>query len=136
MEKRSHRSCIYNLQYHLVFVTKYRNKCLNKTLLVFLENEFRRLLEGASCSLLDFNGEKDHIHALIELHPSIEPAKLINSIKSVSSRMATKHFRTHLKKYYWEKPTLWSRSYCLLSVGGAPLSVLKEYIKNQDRPDS
>jgi putative transposase len=136
MKKRSHRACVYKLQYQLVFVTKYRNKCLNKKLLVFLESEFRRLLENAGCALLDFNGEQDHIHALIELHPSIEPAKLINSIKSVSSRMATKYFSTHLKKYYWEKPSLWSRSYCLLSVGGAPLSVLKDYIKDQDRPNS
>jgi len=87
------------------------------------------------CSLVEFNGESDHVHALISLHPSVEPAKLINSIKTISSRMAKKDFGKHLKKYYWGTPALWSRSYCLLSVGGAPLDVLKDYIKNQDRPE-
>ena len=132
--KRSHNSCVYNLKYHLVFVTKYRNKCLSADLLDWLEIEFIRLLEGQDCGLDAFNGESDHIHAIISLHPSIAPAQLINTLKTVTSRMSKKHFGPHLKRYYWGTSALWSRSYCLLSVGGAPIEVLKEYIKNQQRP--
>ena len=132
--KRSHNSCIYNLQYHLVLVTKYRNKCLNKELLSWLEDEFIRLLAMNDCTLEEFNGENDHVHALITLHPMVAPAKLINTLKTVSSRMIKANYAKHLDKYYWGTSALWSRSYCLLSVGGAPISVLKEYIENQDRP--
>lgn len=133
--KRSHSSCIYKLQYHLVLVTKYRNKCLTNEILLWLEDEFIRLLSGNDCSLEEFNGEGDHIHALISLHPSIAPATLINMLKTVTSRMAKKKFGEHLKKYYWGTNALWNRSYCLLSVGGAPLDLLKKYIEQQDRPD-
>lgn len=132
--KRSHNSCIYDLKYHLVLVTKYRNKCLSSELLNWLEDEFIRLLSNQDCGLDAFNGEADHIHAIINLHPSISPAQLINTLKTVTSRLSKKHFGEHLKSYYWGTNALWSRSYCLLSVGGAPIEVLKEYIANQERP--
>jgi putative transposase len=117
-----------------VFVTKYRRACLTGEILDFIEQEFARLLADADCELVSFNGEDDHVHTLIALHPSIEPAKLINTLKTVSSRLTRKHFDDHLGKFYWGTRSLWSRSYCLLSVGGAPIEVLKEYIENQDRP--
>lgn len=132
--KRSHNSCVYSLQYHLVLVTKYRNKCLTNEMLNWLEDEFIRLLSASDCGLEEFSGESDHIHALITLHPMITPAKLINTLKTVSSRMSKKHFAKHLNKYYFGTNALWSRSYCLISVGGAPISVLREYIEHQDRP--
>ena len=135
MSQRSHSSCVYNLQYHLVFVTKYRNKCLNAEIIDSLGSHFSRLLEMKDCSLIEFNGEDDHVHLLIELHPSIEPSKLINNLKTVSSRMMKKEFGERLKKYYWGTNALWNRSYCLLSVGGAPIEVLKQYIVNQKKPD-
>ncbi|MFT6903889.1 MAG: putative transposase [Oleiphilaceae bacterium] len=132
--KKSNNSCVYNLQYHLVLVTKYRNKCLDSGMLGWLENEFTRLLINEGCDLEEFNGEPDHIHALINLHPMITPARLINTLKTVSSRMIKKECGVRLKKYYWGTNALWSRSYCLISVGGAPISVLREYIENQNRP--
>lgn len=134
MAKRSHPSCIYRINYHLVLVTKYRNKCFNAEMLSFLKNTFNRLLSNQDCSLLEFNGEQDHVHLLLEVHPSIEPAKLINSLKTTSSRLIKKDYGALLKKHYWGTNAIWSRSYCLLSVGGAPLSVLKEYIENQNTP--
>jgi len=122
--------CIYDLKYHLVLVTKYRRKCINKVILERLEQHFNRLLEAWDCSLLEFNGEADHIHILMALNPKAQPSKLINNLKTVSSRLIRKEFAEHIQKYYW-KPIFWSRTYCLLTVGGAPLSVLKQYIENQ-----
>jgi putative transposase len=117
-----------------VFVTKYRNKCFTNDILNRAEEIFRGLCENAECELVEFSGEEDHVHLVISLHPSIEPAKLINTLKTVSSRYLRKEYADHLRKHYW-KPALWSRAYCLLSVGGAPLSVLKDYVRNQNRPD-
>ena len=122
--------CIYDLKYHLVLVTKYRRKCINKVILERLEQHFNRLLETWGCRLLEFNGETDHVHILMALNPKAQPSKLINNLKTVSSRLIRKEFAEHIQKYYW-KPIFWSRTYCLLTVGGAPLSVLKQYIENQ-----
>ena len=77
---------------------------------------------GIEC--LEFGGEADHIHLLLEMHPNIMPSKFINSLKTVTSRLLRKEYAKHLAKYYW-KPVLWTRAYCLISAGGAPLSILK-----------
>jgi len=135
MAKRSHHSCIYKIHYHLVLVTKYRNKCFNLEMLSFLKKTVERLLSNQDCSLLEFNGEGDHVHLLLEVHPSIEPARLVNSLKTTSSRLIKKDFGLLIKEHYWGTNAIWSRSYCLLSVGGAPLSVLKKYIENQKSPE-
>lgn len=68
-------------------VTKYTNKCLNAAMLSFLKKTFERLLDNQDCALIEFNAEEDHVHLLIEVHPSIEPAKMINSLKTTSSRL-------------------------------------------------
>ena len=130
---RSHFHCVYKLKYHLVLVTKYRNKCFTGEILDRLEAIFREQCSKWDVELLQFGGEDDHVHLMLEMHPNIEPAKLINSLKTVSSRLIRKEYAEHMAKYYW-KPTLWSRAYCLITAGGAPLEVLEEYIKNQDRP--
>lgn len=92
------------------------------------------MLELNDCKLDVFNGEADHVHAIISLHPAIEPAKLINTLKTVTSRLARKRFQSHLKTFYWGVNALWSRSYYLVSVGGAPIETLKTYIESQDGP--
>ncbi|MFA0626210.1 IS200/IS605 family transposase [Vibrio breoganii] len=130
---RSHYHCVYKLKYHLVLVTKYRNKCFTDEILTRLEVIFREQCAKWDVEVLEFGGEDDHIHLMLELHPNIEPAKLINSLKTVSSRLVRKEYQEHMTKYYW-KPALWSRAYCLITAGGAPLEVLADYIANQDRP--
>ena len=117
--------CTFNLKYHLVLVTKYRKKCINKCMLVLLRSTIERLCDKWDCELLEFNGEPNHIHLLLSLTPKINLSIFVNNIKTVSSRLIRKEFNIHLKKFYW-KPVFWSRSYCLLSCGGAPLSVLKQ----------
>jgi putative transposase len=75
------------------------------------------------CELIEFGGESDHVHLLIETHPSVDLSKLVNNIKTVTSRKLRCEFSQHLKKFYWaEKPQFWSGSYALISVGAqAPL---------------
>jgi len=130
---KSHYHCVYDMKYHLVLLTKYRRKCFTDEMLRRLEAISSEFCAKWEVDLLEFGGESDHIHLLLELNPTIQPSKLVNSLKTVTSRKIRKEFSEHLKEYYW-KPVLWSRAYCLLTAGGAPVEVLKEYIENQDRP--
>lgn len=82
---------------------------------------------------VEFGGEADHVHLLLDMHPNIMPSKFINSLKTVTSRLMRKEYQAHLSKFYW-KPVLWTRAYCLISAGGAPLDILKEYIQKQEKP--
>ncbi|MBP6219305.1 MAG: IS200/IS605 family transposase [Oligoflexales bacterium] len=70
--------------------------------------------------------------SFLEVHPNVTPSKLVNNLKTVSSRYIREEFAQELSKYYW-KPVLWTRAYCLISSGGAPLSVIKAYIENQGK---
>ena len=123
--------CVYKLNYHLVLVTKYRRKCINADLMRRLKEILNELCKKWDSKLIEFNGESDHIHLLIELNPKIAPSVFVNNLKTVSSRLIRRDFLPHLRKLYWKDPVFWSRSYCILTCGGAPLSVIKQYIEQQ-----
>mgnify|MGYP002396810910 CR=1 FL=1 len=122
--------CVYNLKYHLVLVTKYRRKCLNIQMINKLQAICTNVCSQWPSALLEFGAEHDHMHLLLDLNPNVTPSKFINNLKTITSRLLRRDFEQHLKKYYW-KNVLWTRSYCLITAGGAPLSVLKQYIQNQ-----
>ena len=125
--------CTFNLNYHLVIVTKYRRKCINAAMLARLEIICTELTNKWQCELLEFNGEADHLHLLLSLNPKVTPSVFVNNLKTVSSRLIRKEFAATLNKVY-HKPVFWSRSYCILSCVGAPLSIIKQYIQQQDSP--
>ena len=125
--------CSFNLKVHLVLVTKYRRRCISKSMLIRLQEIFSTICKQWECDLLEFNGEPDHVHLLLELNPKVAPSVLVNNLKSISSRLIRQEFAFQLRKVYW-KPVFWSRSYCILSCGGAPLTVLKQYIEQQAAP--
>ena len=128
---RTLHHCIFDLKYHLILVTKYRRKVIHPLLLKRLEMLFDRLLKQWECELMEFNGEADHVHLLLSTHPKAQPSKLINNLKTVTSRIIRKEFTSHVNRFYYKKPVFWSRTYYFISVDGAPLSVLKQYIQNQ-----
>ena len=80
--------------------------------------------------LLEVNGEPDHLNILMELPPKYAMADFVNALKTGTSRRIRKEFADHLSPYYW-KPYFWSKSYCVITCGGAPLSVIKQYIDQQ-----
>jgi putative transposase len=127
---KSHYHCVYDMKSHLVLVTKHRKKCFTADMLARLEVIFREQCEKWDVELIEFDGEPDHVHLLIDLNPTLQPSKLVNSLKTVSSRLIRKEFAGHLEEFYW-KPVLWSRAYCLVSCGGAPLETIRKYIENQ-----
>lgn len=133
-ELKSKEHCVYSLYYHLVLVTKYRKKCFNAAMLAQFHAIAERLCTQWGCLLRECNGEPDHVHLLIETEPKTPLTKLVNNLKTVSSRLLRKECSDHLAKYY-RKPVLWSPSYALITCGGAPLEIIKRYIENQTGAD-
>ncbi|SUD23970.1 IS200/IS605 family transposase [Pseudoalteromonas nigrifaciens] len=122
---------VYNIHYHLVLVTKYRRRCITPEVAAYLESQYKRLLKSWDCELLECNGEPDHLHLLISANPKMQPSKMVNSLKTATSRLVRKEFSEHLGEFYW-KPVFYSRSYCLVSCGGAPLEIVKQYLAQQE----
>lgn len=116
-----------------MLVTKYRNKVITKPILERIIEIVKIQSEKWDIEVLEANGESDHVHFLIQSHPSVDLSKYINSIKTVSSRLIRKEFKEHVDKFYWKR-YFWSRAYCLLSVGGAPIETIKKYIEAQKSP--
>lgn len=118
---------------HLVFVTKYRHDVFTDAHLTRLEAIFHDVCTDFECELAEFNGETDHVHLLVNFPPKVAISHLVNSLKGVSSRYMRREY-PELERHYWRAKRLWSGSYFAGSVGGAPISVLRQYIENQTRP--
>lgn len=118
---------------HLVFVAKYRKKIFDAEILKALEDIFQNICSKFDSKLIEFNGEGDHVHLIINYHPKHSISILVNSLKGVSSRLLRSEFQ-RLRGKYW-KDVLWSPSYFAGSCGGASLDVLKTYIENQQKPE-
>ncbi|MGJ6967110.1 IS200/IS605 family transposase [Streptosporangium sp. G11] len=130
---RTGRHVVYHLHAHLVFVTKYRRGAFTDPMLVRCEQIMREVCADFEVELREFNGEDGHVHLLVHYPPKVALSKLVNSLKGVSARMLRKEFGTHVRKYLWGDH-FWSGSYFAGSVGGAPLTVVKQYIEQQNRP--
>lgn len=131
-EIRTGRHVVFNLHAHLVFVTKYRCKVLSKNVLDDMKGIFEKIATEHRVVLKEFNGEEDHVHMLIHYPPKVSLAKLVNSLKGVSSRRLRQNWPELEKRYY--KGVLWSPSYFAGSCGGAPIEIVRKYIEAQNSP--
>ena len=130
-EYKTNRHSCYSLKYHLVVVTKYRHKCINKEVMNRLIEISNNIFDKWNCSILEINGEADHLHILFEAPPQVQLSKLINNFKTVSSRLIRKDFAEYLSKFY-SGPYFWSESYLVLSAGDNAISdIVKQYIQSQ-----
>lgn len=132
-ELRKGRHVVYLLHAHVIFVTKYRGKVFDSEILDKMQELMKRICDDHEVVLKEFNGESDHVHLLIEYPPKLALSKLVNALKGTSSRELKRSF-PELNQVAWRKNALWSPSYFVGSVGGAPLEVLKQYIEQQNRP--
>ena len=126
---RRERHSVTDLKVHLVCVSKYRKSVFDEAGLILIEKSFKEVATKMNFNILEFNGEDNHIHALIEYPPKLSLSQIVNALKGVSSR---RYGQAGYKKPHEE--ALWSPSYFAVSVGGVPLEALKEYIRNQSRP--
>ena len=125
---------VYDLNIHLVLVTKYRKKVITKPILNRLSEIFAATCSKWRCEVLEFNGELDHVHLLINFPPDVEVSKLVNNLKTVSSRLIRKDFLEQLAQVY-SKPVFWSGAYFVASCGGITIEQLKTYVEHQHSPD-
>lgn len=118
---------------HLVFVTKYRRPVLTEKMLRRCEVIFEEQCIKQNALLHEFNGERDHVHILVQIPPTISLSLLVKSLKGNASFQLRKQFWSETKRYLWGK-YFWSSSYCAVSCGGASIDTIRKYIENQDRP--
>jgi len=126
------RHCVFALHVHLIFVTKYRRKVFDGDAIDRLKAHFLRVCGDFESRLVEMNGEADHVHLLVEYPPKVSVSSLVRSLKGVSSRMLRQE-RPDVVQHYW-KEMLWNPSYFAASCGGAPLSIIKQYVEDQQRP--
>ena len=131
-EVRSGRHCVFNMHVHLVFVTKYRKRVFTKAVLDTLHELFEKICLDFEAVLVEFDGESDHVHLLINYPPKVAISKLVNSLKGASS-YKLKRLHPEMTKHYWNSQ-LWSPSYFSGSCGGAPIEVVRQYIEQQQTP--
>jgi putative transposase len=124
---------VSDLKCHLVLTPKYRRNLFNEPMLTRLEEIFKALMEKWEGRLIEFSGETDQVHLLIQYTPQTEPSKLINNLKTVSSRYLRKEFAERVNEFY-RKDVLWTNGYFIASCGGVTVEQLKQYIEEQDRP--
>lgn len=127
---RRERHSVTDLKVHLVCVAKYRGEVFSVREIELIEEVFHHVAKQMDFQILEINGVSEHIHALIEYPPKLSVSKIVNALKGVSSR---RYGQAGFKKPH-DKTALWSPSYFAVSVGGAPIEDLIQYIKNQSRP--
>jgi putative transposase len=126
------RHCVFAMHVHLVFLTKYRYRVFDGQAMASLRTIFSKVCTDFEATLVDMDGEDNHVHLLVQYPPKVAVSSLVNSLKGVSSRMLRSE-RPDLIKRYW-KGVLWSPSYFAASCGGAPINILKAYIEQQKTP--
>lgn len=131
MKLDTNNHSVFKLNYHLIMVVKYRRKVIDDTISTRLKTIFEYIGEKYHITVTEWNHDIDHVHVLLTAKPNTELSKFINAYKSASSRKIKNEF-PKIRQKLW-KEYFWSQSYCLLTVGGAPLDVLKQYIETQGR---
>ena len=124
---RTNNNICYSCKYHVVWCPKYRKKILVDRIEKRLKQIAKEVCNEKNADLIEVECDKDHIHLLIGIDPQFGIHKLIKLIKGRSSKILREEF-PYLKKIL---PTLWTNSYFVSTVGGAPISVVKQYIENQ-----
>ena len=129
MKLDNNNHSVFSMYYHLVLVTKYRRKVIDKNVSFRLREIFDYIAINYNISVAEWNDDKDHIHILFKAQPNSELSKFINAYKSASSRLIKKEY-PQIKEKLW-KDYFWSRSFCLMTTGEVTIDIIKEYIESQ-----
>lgn len=122
----------YLLQYHIIFVCKYRKSLLSKE---SISDDIKQLsydiCNKHNINIKTMETDKNHIHYLIEADTTISVSKIVNLIKSYTTFHIWKYHKSFLSKHFWKENTFWTDGYFACSVGNVSEKILKEYIDNQ-----
>jgi putative transposase len=120
---------IYDIKYHIVWVTKYRYKILTKRIGERLRELLRQGCTARGITIVEGSIGKDHVHMLISCPPSIAVSKIVQYLKGRSSRLLQEEYE-ELRKRYWGQH-LWARGYFCVTAGSVTKEMIQEYIANQ-----
>ena len=122
----------YLLQYHIIFVCKYRKKLLvSKEISDYIKQFSYEIYIKSNIIIKYMETDKDHIHYMIETEPTISISKVVNLIKSYTTYHIWKKHTEYLKNHFWKEHTFWTDGYFACSVGNVSEEMLKQYIENQ-----
>ena len=127
MEYKSNRNVVYSCKYHVVWCPKYRRKVLVNGVDARLKELIREVCEENRIEIIEMEIMSDHVHLLMEVDPQFGIHKAVKQIKGRTSRVLRQEFEWLRSRL----PSLWTNSYFVSTVGGAPLAVIKQYIENQ-----
>jgi len=127
VDYKSNKNIVYSCKYHVIWCPKYRRKVLINGVDNHLKNIVKEVCHESLADLLEIEVIADHLHIMVEVDPQFGIHKLIKRIKGRSSRILRKEYKFLRSRL----PTLWSNSYFVTTLGGAPLEIIKQYIKDQ-----
>ncbi len=127
VEFRSNRNVFFSCKYHVVFCSKYLRPVLTSPIDVRLKELIQNVCDETKSGLIEMEVMPDHVHLLLDCDPQFGIHRLVRGIKGRTSHVLRKEFQMLRTRI----PTLWTNSYFVSTVGGAPLAVIKQYIENQ-----
>jgi putative transposase len=127
MEYKTNNNVCYSCKYHVIWCPKYRRKVLIGDIEKRLKELIQEVCDTRQVEIIEYEIMPDHVHLLIEVDPQYGIHRIVKEIKGYSSRILRQEFE-ELKT---RLPTLWTNSYFVSTVGGAPLEIIKQYIENQ-----
>lgn len=133
MKLENNNHSVFALNYHLILVVKYRKKVIDDTISNRLKEIFIKIASSYNITVIEWIHDVDHVHILFKAEPNSELSKFINAYKSASSRLIKKEYPS-IRSKLW-KEYFWSRSFCLISTGGADIETIKNYIQSQGIKD-
>ena len=126
-EVRSNNNVVYRCAYHIVWCPKYRRPVLEGAVGARLKQIIRDVCAERECHIIELETMPDHVHLLVECDPQYGIHRLVKQVKGRSSRLLREEFPSLKRRL----PTLWTNSYFVATVGGAPLEIVKQYVENQ-----
>lgn len=124
---KSNNNVVYSSKYHVVWCPKYRRKVLEGPIAVRCAQLIRKIATRYRADIIALEMMPDHVHLLVEVDPQFGIHRLVKNIKGASSHQLRKEFPNLRSRL----PSLWTNSYFVSTVGGAPLEVIKQYVENQ-----
>ena len=134
LHKQAHT--VYKTQYHIVWVTRYRRKILVKGIEAYFKEALKEVREFFPDWFIEEIGtDKDHVHVYMVIPPKYAVSKVVEVLKSISSKRMKEKFPHFLKKVYWDGGGIWSRGF-FVSTAGINEDVIRKYVKYQGQEDS
>ncbi len=127
MDYKSNNNVFYSCKYHVVWCPKYRRKVLVGDVEARLKELIKEACTNNGVEIMEMEIMPDHVHLLLEVDPQYGIHRAVKAIKGYTSKI----LRSEVKSLRTRLPSLWTNSYFVSTVGGAPLSAIKQYIENQ-----